>query len=39
VPQSGKLVVVDGLFSMEGDIAQLPGIASLCNNTVPFNGG
>jgi 8-amino-7-oxononanoate synthase len=31
VPQSeGKLVVVDGLFSMEGDIAQLPGIASLC---------
>jgi 8-amino-7-oxononanoate synthase len=26
----GKLVVVDGLFSMEGDIAPLPDIARLC---------
>ncbi len=26
----GKLVVVDGLFSMEGDIALLPEIAKLC---------
>lgn len=26
----GKLVVVDGLFSMEGDIAPLPGIIPLC---------
>jgi 8-amino-7-oxononanoate synthase len=26
----GKLVVVDGLFSMEGDIARLPEIAELC---------
>jgi 8-amino-7-oxononanoate synthase len=26
---SGKLIVVDGLFSMEGDIANLPGIIPL----------
>ena len=26
----GKLVVVDGLFSMEGDIARLPEITKLC---------
>lgn len=26
----GKLVVVDGVFSMEGDIAPLPEIASIC---------
>jgi 8-amino-7-oxononanoate synthase len=26
----GALVVVDGVFSMEGDIAPLPDIASLC---------
>ena len=26
----GKLVVVDGLFSMEGDIARLPEIIPLC---------
>src|ERR671923_2599813 len=26
----GVLVVVDGIFSMEGDLAQLPDIAALC---------
>ncbi len=29
-PDSGKLVVVDGVYSMEGDIAPLPEIAQLC---------
>jgi 8-amino-7-oxononanoate synthase len=29
-PQSGKLVAVDGVFSMEGTIAPLPEIARLC---------
>ncbi len=28
--ESGKFVVVDGLFSMEGDIAPLPDIIPLC---------
>jgi 8-amino-7-oxononanoate synthase len=28
--EAGKLVVVDGLYSMEGDIAPLPGIIPLC---------
>jgi 8-amino-7-oxononanoate synthase len=28
-PETGKLVVVDGVFSMEGDIANLPGIVPL----------
>ena len=27
----GVLVVVDGVFSMEGDVAPLPDIAELCN--------
>jgi 8-amino-7-oxononanoate synthase len=27
---AGKLVVVDGVFSMGGDIAPLPGIVALC---------
>lgn len=27
---AGKMVVVDGLYSMEGDIANLPGIVPLC---------
>ena len=29
-PESGKLVVVDGVYSMEGDIAPLPEITGLC---------
>ena len=29
-PDRGKLLVVDGLFSMEGDIAPLPEIIPLC---------
>jgi 8-amino-7-oxononanoate synthase len=29
-PESGKLVVVDGVYSMEGDIAPLPEIAKIC---------
>lgn len=29
-PESGKLVVVDGVYSMEGDLAPLPEIATLC---------
>jgi 8-amino-7-oxononanoate synthase len=29
-PEAGKLVVVDGVYSMEGDIAPLPEIARIC---------
>lgn len=28
-PEGGRLIVVDGVFSMEGDIADLPGIIPL----------
>ena len=28
----GKLVVVDGVYSMEGDIAPLPGIVKICKS-------
>ena len=28
--EAGRLVVVDGVFSMGGDIAPLPGIVPLC---------
>jgi len=30
-PETGKLVVVDGVFSMEGDIIQLPELCRLAN--------
>jgi 8-amino-7-oxononanoate synthase len=29
-PAKGKLVVVDGVYSMEGDIADIPGLVRLC---------
>ena len=29
-PRNGRLVVVDGVFSMEGDIAPLPEITAIC---------
>lgn len=29
-PETGKMVVVDGVFSMEGSIANLPEITKLC---------
>jgi 8-amino-7-oxononanoate synthase len=32
-PNAGKLVVVDGVFSMYGDIAPLPEIVSVCKET------
>ena len=34
-PESVKLVVVDGVFSMEGDVANLPEIVRLCEK---YNG-
>lgn len=30
LPNGGKIVVVDGIFSMEGDIADLPEIIPIC---------
>ncbi|MEZ4647434.1 MAG: aminotransferase class I/II-fold pyridoxal phosphate-dependent enzyme [Candidatus Eisenbacteria bacterium] len=29
-PDGGKLVIVDGIFSMEGDVADLPAIVPVC---------
>ena len=29
-PEQGKLVIVDGIYSMGGDIAPLPQITALC---------
>lgn len=29
-PDGGSLVIVDGIFSMEGDVADLPGIVPIC---------
>src|SRR5262249_25004885 len=30
LPARGKLVIVDGVFSMEGDVADLPAIIPIC---------
>ncbi len=30
LPAGGKMVIVDGLFSMEGDIADLPAMLPIC---------
>ena len=30
-PEAGKLIVVDGVFSMEGDVIQLPEICRIAN--------
>jgi 8-amino-7-oxononanoate synthase len=30
-PEAGKLVVVDGVFSMEGDVIQLPQLCAITN--------
>ncbi len=30
-PEAGKLIVVDGVFSMEGDIIQLPDLCRIAN--------
>jgi 7-keto-8-aminopelargonate synthetase-like enzyme len=32
--EKGKLIIVDGVFSMEGDIADLPNIVKLAGKTV-----
>ena len=32
-PGAGKIIVVDGVFSMEGDIADLPGIVPLARKS------
>jgi 8-amino-7-oxononanoate synthase len=29
-PGAGKMVIVDGVYSMEGDIADVPGLARVC---------
>jgi 8-amino-7-oxononanoate synthase len=29
-PGSGKMVIVDGVYSMEGDIADVPGLLKVC---------
>jgi len=31
--QSERLVLTDGVFSMDGDIANIPALSSLCNKT------
>lgn len=32
-PGSRKLLVTDGVFSMDGDIANIPALSALCNKT------